>query len=293
MMHASPHHSIDTASAMSRQVILPRLELGRHIRNFMVSGFDSMEVHLPALIDVQLVIYLQGQCLLHDGDAFAVRSPTAFVAGPSLLPRRFRVEPGSRFIAATFRPSGFFSCFGIPVNTLNDLQVPLDSLVGDNAATALTERLSQSKTSRAQVGILEAFLMQQLVPGKDEEAFLPALPLERALLPASELASAFDISTRQLERRFLIRYGVSLRDYRRFARFSTALAGLMQGGIRHGALAGIALDAEYADQAHFANDFRQFVGASPGQFIKAQQQSDSPYRLWQFNADELRTYLDD
>lgn len=258
----------------------------------MVSGFDSLDVHLPAVLDVQLVVYLQGRSFLHDGTAFTMNSPIAFVAGPSIRPRRFRVEPGSRFIAATFRPSGFFSCFGIPVNTLNEQMVPLDAIVGESEASALVERLHQARACRTLIGILEAFLMRRLLPARDEEAFLPALSLERALMPASELARALDISTRQLERRFQIRYGVSLRDYRRFARFSAALVSLMQSDTRHGSLARIALDAEYVDQAHFANDFRQFVGATPGQFLKARQQSDSAFRLWQLNADELRTYLD-
>lgn len=258
----------------------------------MVSGFDSLDVHLPAVVDVQLVVYLQGQGFLHDGEAFNDRIPTAFVAGPSLFPRWFRVEPGSRFIAATFRPSGFFSCFGIPVNTLNDQLVPLDGIVCNREARALVDRLYQAATCTEQVGILEAFLMQRFLPEKDEEAFLPALSLESALAPASELARVLNISTRQLERRFRIRYGVSLRDYRRVARFSAALARLMQGAARHGTLTRIAQDADYADQAHFANDFRQFVGATPGQFLKAREQSDSAFRFWQLNPDELRTYLD-
>ncbi|HJV75171.1 MAG TPA: helix-turn-helix domain-containing protein [Noviherbaspirillum sp.] len=277
---------------MSRQVVLPRLELRPYVRNFMMSDFASLDVHLPASIDVQIVVYLRGQGFLLEDKTFDRKIPTAFFAGPSLFPRRFRVEPGSRFIAATFRPSGFFSCFGIPVSVLNEQLVPLDCIVRSHEAASLLDELYQNKNDELLIHALEKFLLQSIFANRNEEAYLPVLSLERLLMPATEIARAMDISTRQLERRFLIRYGVSLRDYRRISRFSAALAGLMHGGAQYGSLAQTAVDAQYVDQSHFTKDFRQFVGATPGHFLKARRESDSIYHLWQLNPEELQSYRD-
>lgn len=277
---------------MSRQIVLPTLGLRPYVRNFMVSDFDSLDVHLPAVIDVQLVVYLRGEGVLLEDKAFSRRIPTAFVAGPSLFPRRFRVEPGSKFIAATFRPSGFFSCFGIPVSLLSNQLIPLDNLMHGHEAALLLDKLYQSKNNEQQIDVLERFVLQNLFSRAKEEAFLPVFSWDGLLVPATELAQVVGISTRQLERRFLIRYGVSLRDYRRIIRFSAALSELMYGSAEHGSLAQIAMGAQYVDQSHFTKDFRQFVGDTPGQFLQSRMQSDSIYQFWQLKPEELESYRD-
>ncbi|WP_414691523.1 helix-turn-helix domain-containing protein [Noviherbaspirillum sp.] len=258
----------------------------------MVSGFDNLDVHLPATIDVQLVIYLQGgTCLPEDGQ-FTYRLPTAFVGGPSLFPRWFRVEPGSRFIAATFRPAGFVACFGIPANLLSEQLVPLDAIAERGITAALVERLSLAAEGQHQL-LLEDFLLTHLRQAslRKTQPMLPALPLDRLLLPTSELAGALFISARQLERRFLVHHGMPLRDYRRLARFSTALATLMQAAPQATSLSRAAQDARYADQAHFTRDFRQFVGDTPGRFVKSRSDSNSIYRLWQLGPEELAAFM--
>ena len=276
---------------MYRQIVLPTKELLPYVRNFMISGFDSPDVHLPATVDVQLVIYLRGGSFLPDaGGRFAERAPAAFVCGPSLLPRLFRVTPNSLFIAATFRPAGFFSCFGIPANLLGHRPVPLEAMIGNGASAALQESLLLKKNIQPHA-ILETFLQQQLRLRRTETA-LPALALGQLLSPTAELARALDISTRQLERRFLSHHGMPLRDYRRLARFSTALACLLQHTSQRIALVRIAQEAGYVDQAHFTRDFHQFVGATPGRYVKSRGQDDSVYRLWQLTPQELTAFVD-
>lgn len=275
---------------MYRQIALPGRELAPYVRNFMMSGFDSLDVHLPAAPDVQLVIYLRGAAFLFDGSAFSDRVPRAFIAGPSLAPRIFRVEPGSRFIAATFRPSGFFSCFGIPANVLGHQHVPLDAFLQSAAVAALMERLEYAEGVQ-QFAVLETFLLQQLILNKRIPS-LPAFCLDFLLSPTSVIAESLEISTRQLERRFLVHFGLPLRDYRRLARFGSALASLMRGEAHKLDLARIAQDAQYVDQAHFTRDFRQFVGDTPGRYAKSRQQGESLYHLWQLSPQELATFID-
>lgn len=282
---------------MRRQIVLPRRELAPYVKNFMLSGFDGLDVHLPATIDVQLVIYLQGGTFLPEEGKFTHRLPVAFVGGPSLFPRWFRVEPGSRFIAATFRPAGFFYCFGIPVNLLSGQLVPLDAIAERGETAALMDHLSLAAEGQHQ-HLLENFLLRHLQQTllrrtslNATPTMLPVLALDRLLLPTAELAGTMSISARQLERRFLASHGIPLRDYRRLARFSAALATLMQGTSQRASLSRAAHDAHYVDQAHFTRDFRQFVGDTPGRFVKARNDSDSIYRLWQFGPEELAAFM--
>jgi AraC-like DNA-binding protein len=258
----------------------------------MVGGFALHDVHLPATSDVQLVIYLRGRAALVDAVAAPSSLPVAFIAGPSSGPRIFRVEPDSRFVAVTFRPSGLVCCLGMPANLFSDQLVSLDDALPRHKVTVLLERLMESRRDEEIIEQIEGFLLEGLLAGLGRSSVLPKLSLDHVLLPASELAGGLAMSIRQLERRFLINYGLSLRDYRRLARFSNALGRLIQHVPRTGELSRIAHDAGYVDQAHFIRDFRQFVGDTPGQFVKARDASESIYHFWQLRPDELASYLD-
>lgn len=257
----------------------------------MYGGFDSLNVHLPASADPQLVIYLSGEGILLRDKGQTNKLPLAFVTGPLLAPRRFRVAPGSFFISATFRPSGFLRCFGIPVNCLGPDAVPLEDLLPPLDVVPLLERLHEAKHIQNLVETLEAFLLQKRMLREREPPFLPAMPVERLLQPTSELAAHLALSTRQLERRFLMHHGVPLRDYRRLARFSIVLPMLMGSQPATSMLSAAALEAGYVDQPHFTRDFRQFVGDTPASFLRSRFDSESGYGFWQFNKNELQAFV--
>lgn len=276
---------------MNRHVVSPSPLLQAHVRNIMLGEFTSAASHLPATPDVQLVIYLRGRASLL-GQAAAERLPQAFITGPCLRARWFHVELGSRFVGITFRPSGFSACFGMPANLFCDRTVALEDTLPQSIVARLMDELGGAVHMHAVVKAVEVFLLRCLHDGRKRDPALPALGLERLMLPASALADGLSLGTRQLERRFLVNYGVSLRDFRRLARFSSVLAQLLPGTPAGMNLARIAADARYVDQAHFIRDFRQFVGDTPGRFLKARQDEDSMYSLWQLNATELTSFID-
>jgi len=278
---------------MMRHVVLPAPPLRACIRNIMIGQFTSADSHLPATPDVQLVIYLRGGAsLLEPASAAPLSMPLAFIAGPCLMPRRFRVETGSRFIGITFRPAGLSSCFGMPANLFFERIVALEDALPQDAVARLMDELDGAASMHAAVEAAEAFLMRCLHGGGKREPGLPALGLERLLMPAAALADGLSLGTRQLERRFLVSYGMPLRDCRRLARFSSVLAQLLTGTPAAVNMARMAVDAHYVDQAHFIRDFRQFVGDTPGRFLKAKDEEDSIYSLWRLNAAELHSFID-
>lgn len=270
-----------------RALALPRPELAPWVRNFLIGGFPSLDVHLPASADPQLVVYLRGGAVLRHGDGSMENLPSAFAAGPSLVPRRFRVAPGSCFVSAMFKPSGFLRCFGIPVNSLGPELVPLDAFLAAGELLPLLHALHHARRTRELVDAMEAFLLGKLLRNERAPPFLPVLPVDRLLLPTRELAASLDLSTRQFERRFLMHHGVPLRDYRRLARFAMALGILMRG---QPSLAAAALDAGYVDQPHFTRDFKEFVGDTPASFVKSRFEDDTGYGFWQFDSEELRAF---
>jgi AraC-like DNA-binding protein len=271
-----------------RQLALPRRALAPWVKNLIGGGLDMASPHLPASPDAQLVIYLQGGAAILGGHA-AERLPRAFLTGPTLAPRRFAVEPGSAFMAAVFRPSGILHCFGVPADCLGTAPVPLDAVVGEGEARRLHDMLAEARGFVERVRVLENFLLRRPGAGARDGVPLPSLSFGRLFLPVDTLAADFGLSVRQFERRFLAHHGVALRDYRRLARFAMALSVLMRA---HGrpTLAQAALDAGYVDQAHFSRDFRSFVGDTPTGFLAGREDSDSGYRFWQYEREELDSF---
>jgi transcriptional regulator GlxA family with amidase domain len=187
--------------------------------------------------------------------------------------------------------SGLTARLGVPANLFNGQLIPLEHFLPREEVAAFVEQLSLAQGARKIIELMKAFLSRAMM-NKAIRLMLPALSLEQLLLPSSALAKSFDLSPRQLERRFLVAYGMPLRDYRRLARFSAALAQMLSQPQSTGTLARIAVKANYVDQAHLIRDFRQFVGNTPGRVMKAQQQEESIYQFWRLSRTELHSYID-
>lgn len=144
---------------MIRRVFLPCAALAPYIRNYMAGGFARTLVHLPATADVQLVFYRQGGTTLLGQDGAAQRLPPVLVAGASFAPRLFRVDPGSSFVAVTFRPSGVLACLGLPASELTGRLLRLDDLVAPGAAQSVLQRLQDAGQAASMAAILDAYFM--------------------------------------------------------------------------------------------------------------------------------------
>lgn len=81
-------------------------------------------------------------------------------------------------------------------------------------------------------------------------------------LRVEEVAAASGLSPSYLIRAFKARYGLSPHAYQTNQRIRVGQAGLRRGE----AIVDVALDAGFADQAHFQRVFKAHVAATPGQY---------------------------
>ena len=145
----------------------------------------------------------------------------------------------------------------------------------------LSEKLAAGASMPSRVAHCEDFLQA-----------LPAMQLQRAsdlvvpenwlFRPLSDIADAFALSPRQLERRFRQSYGQNLRAFRQQTRCSRMLVDLVFGRRQFAAWADIATSAGYFDQAHLSRDLRRFTGYTPAQLGRQLAIDDPalwPYRL--------------
>ncbi|WP_353155483.1 helix-turn-helix domain-containing protein [Herminiimonas fonticola] len=277
---------------MLHHVILPALRFSPAIKNFVVGSAMPSNNHLPANLATQLVVYLRGGSSLIAKHAAPARLPSAFIGGPSLKPLHFHAEPGSAFVAATIRSDYLSDYFDIPSGEIAHQIIPLEDAVAPHLANSLQENIAYARNPQQVVACMESFLDQARMHKRHTLLLLPRFSATELQLPGHILAAASNLGVRQFERRFRQHYGVSLRDYRRLARFNTALATLIAQVPERGVSTRIAQDSGYFDDAHFSRDFQDFIGAAPGKFIKTRNSDESAYRLWRFNQKDMQAFID-
>ncbi|MGJ6967500.1 DUF6597 domain-containing transcriptional factor [Streptosporangium sp. G11] len=218
----------------------------------------------------------------------------AQVAGPDTGPKPVRMAPGDRYVGIRFRPGAAGELFGVRLDSLRDLRVPLsdlEPLVPLSDLEPLTASLTPGPltTSLARESSTAPPREPLTTPPAPEPPTGPAGvrppepisdALRRALAvrlraapepdPAAsaiaealrtgrsvrEVAWDLGVGERQLLRRSLRAFGYGPKVLQRVIRFQRALR-LARRGV---AAAEVAALSGYADQAHMANEVRRLAG---------------------------------
>lgn len=169
---------------------------------------------------------------------------------------------GEEVFGVRFHPAMSHGLLRVPVADLTDRVVDLESLWGADGRT-LEQQLADARSPVERRGVIEA----RLQPADAET------PVQRAALwivenrgnaSVDELARHVGLSARQFRRLAIEQTGVGPKMLCRVVRFRSAAADVLE---TPGDWAGFALDHGYYDQAHFINEFREFSGLTPGQYV--------------------------
>lgn len=163
---------------------------------------------------------------------------------------------------------------GRPVRELTDRVVPLDTVPGlDGAALTASVRGAlvpdPDDGARQQAAVAAvAQGLSGLLPVDDEgllvNAIVEHIEGESGVLRTGQVCKQFDLSERTLQRLTARRIGLSPKWLIQRRRLHEAAESLKSGATP--ALARIAVDLEYSDQAHFTRDFRRITGLTPGEY---------------------------
>ncbi|MBB2910125.1 AraC-like DNA-binding protein [Streptosporangium becharense] len=189
------------------------------------------------------------------------------VAGPDTGPQPVPMVPGDRYIGIRFRPGGVGEVFGVPVESLRDLRVPLSDLDGVPELAPLTrlpERTDATEPSESVAAEMQRALAARLrVTSAADPSAAAVVASLRAGRNVAEVARDLGIGERQLRRRSLRAFGYGPKTLQRVVRFQLALR-LARRGV---AAAEVALASGYADQAHMANEVRRLAGVPLGRLV--------------------------
>jgi len=172
------------------------------------------------------------------------------------------VAPGEQFFGVRFHPGMSHGLLRVPVGTLTDAAIDLASLWGKEGRE-LDQRLSDAGSNEARIHEVE-----RAIEPPDIDT-----PVQRAALwivkqggnaEAGDIARHVGLSARQFRRLCIEQTGIGPKMLCRTVRFRNAVNDLPRY-LSNGAE--FALDHGYYDQAHFINEFREFSGVTPVEYM--------------------------
>lgn len=191
-----------------------------------------------------------------------------FVAGP-VTGRDDRTLQGRGHALGTRIAAGLFPAISdVPAHALTDRTLSFAEAFGPDG-TRLERALAQARSPEEHRAHVEDFLRARW-QGEDERARLANRvcvaiidDAEPGQTSVAEVARRHGLTTRALQRLFRDHVGLTPKQVLQRARLHEAVERVAAG---RDAAADLAYDLGYADQAHFANSFKQATGKPPGRY---------------------------
>ncbi|HEX5400937.1 MAG TPA: AraC family transcriptional regulator [Pseudonocardiaceae bacterium] len=175
------------------------------------------------------------------------------IAGPDTRAHLVTHVVGTRYVGLRFAPGVGPAVFGVPAHELRDQRVALDALWPGRLVRDLAGRVTDSATPGRTLEHIASTRLHDKTADIDWPRVAEVL---RRNSSVDTTAGMLGLSRRQLHRRCLAAFGYGPKTLAKILRFNDALELARTGG----ALADVAIDSGYADQAHLARDTKVLAG---------------------------------
>lgn len=178
------------------------------------------------------------------------------------------VEGKLGLLGAEFTASGFHRLFGVDCSRLTDATTPLAKIVGRSEAESLEAQLLAQASPQHCLIRLQQYLASKtdsaLCTDKVDSA-VQSIEAAAGRVSVQSVAEECAISERQLNRRFRVVVGITVKHYCKLVQLRQVMVALQTGD--QGTLQAVADLAGFYDQAHFIHDFQRLVGTNPLNFL--------------------------
>lgn len=247
----------------------------RHLRS-IIEIYFFYDVQLPSgiMVEDRLLGERPNIKFLLDGATHTVTRRRSFQSSRDAIAFGHNTHPISASLTGSARlfgmgitTTGWSTLFDMPLSELTDSGVELAALVGPDA-NRLFDALSACPDDLAMVRVMDAYWTQRLA--KRERRLSPLvraiedMVAGRPIRRADELASAVDMSLRNLQRVTADHFGLTPKQLLRRQRFIRTARAMRT-------LSGTDLDdwlaEDFTDASHITREFHRFSGETPGQFV--------------------------
>jgi len=263
------------ASPVHVTLFRPSGQLASYIRYFQVlTTASSARASLLDFggADVSVPLCFGNPLLVEDWDRAEVQS--AAVVGPRRHAVWLALNGGIDQINISFFPGAAGSFVGLSMAELVDEMAAPGDVWPRQFRQALADLAPLSAEQR--VARLSQLLLSRLEPRRalhpQVHEAVRRIRQMRGRVRVATLAHEVNLSLSQLERAFKDQIGLTPKLLAR----QTRVAAVAADAMRHGppAWARLAVNYGYADQAHFARDFRDLTGLTPSEFFRTGEDAE-------------------
>lgn len=244
----------------------PSAILAPFIREFVIIESD-VEFDSHTIPDTALVMaFRYSGNILHMADGNNSPVPSGAVSGLRRSGRSFHYTKGTANLLVILREGGMAAFSRMPAHELFGQSISSENLFPRRELDEILERLAEAPHHPARIGIMEAFLLNRMLPGKTDPLIrqvLQTIKIQHGMVRVKELAQRLYISQDALEKRFRSQIGATPKQYASIIR----LRHLIDRYSSFPSLTAASYEAGYFDQSHFIKDFRLFTGQTPKDFF--------------------------
>ena len=264
------------------QVHTPGFPINQFVKHFIyyegVNPVHNMDRFLPDG-NTEFILELTGDPKhIYDNETLTELQTCryAWVSGVRTRPITIPSGRNSRMLIVAFKRGKAHPFYDFPMTELTDTVVDADLVFG-RKIHILREQLLHCKSIQQMFVLVEKFLLEQT--GDALHANTPSNCIEYAVTEISnqpgipvfqQLSERIGYSQKHFIDLFKKKVGVPPKQYLRIMRFQKAVLEIEKG--KSVQWSQIAAESGFYDQAHFINDFRDFSGFTPNEYIKRKTQ---------------------
>ncbi|MEO5891955.1 MAG: helix-turn-helix domain-containing protein [Ferruginibacter sp.] len=195
------------------------------------------------------------------------------VLGPVKQPVNYTLTPGADMLVINFKLDAFYRFFGQAIAS-SQFPVHPDELLNDNCFANLRHILKDLDTLTERINFILEFCKPYLKKADADLLLVANFESNSPLDPVKSAALETNQSTRTIQLKHKKRLGYSAKEINRYQRFLQAielLENIVSSGNKKVDWFEVIDQCGYYDQSQLIHDFNHYLGLSPGQFLKFQQ----------------------
>lgn len=211
---------------------------------------------------VELILNFGERFREHKDDGRQEHQPRHLLVGQMTQPVLITPTGSVELLGIRFHPGGTFPFFRIPMKELTNQVVDLEALANE-FQRELLRSVETSPTLPLRVAAVERLLAERAGRCQRHSRVMDLatrIVQTGGRVSVDQLAVAAGVSSRQLERSFLLEVGVGPKLLCRILRFQQIFRAVERNDE---GWAAVAADCGYYDQAHLIRDFREFARQTP------------------------------
>jgi AraC-like DNA-binding protein len=240
---------------------------------FNRKGSTRLHQHVIPNGYVEMIIHLTDlHCDLNSGGEWG-QSPDYTIIGVYTRPYDVHFRDRVRVFGIRFKPEGFFNIFGVPSSEFSGKFKDMEDIMGIDFSDFCC-RLRELPMTSQKLLLTEKYLINNLEKRRIHLDYVnraaEIIRQAKGFMRIGDLSDQVYKSTRQLEREFKRKIGISPKLYMRISRMNEVHR-LLEKNLELD-FTKVTYACGYADQAHFIKDFKNFTGEKPTLFVKKRNQ---------------------